>query len=134
MANEHRLEVKKSEPFPFVVADGTAIEKGTALSLTDPRTAIAVSATKARAAGVLARAKVASDGLTEAAVYRDGWFAAKCSGAVILGSKIGFGPDNYIFQVDATWSGASVVGTALETGSDTEEIIYELDIGGGVHA
>jgi hypothetical protein len=41
MANETTLVLKRSEPIDFIVANGTAIEKGTICMLSGPRTAAA---------------------------------------------------------------------------------------------
>jgi len=132
MANEASLRVRIEEPLPFTVADGTGIEKGATLRLTDPRTAAANTANGQMAAGIAAREKVASDGRTELAVYRRGWFDMKCSGAVVLGSKLVFaGGDNCVVQATSAHSGAAVIGTALETGADNEVILVDLNIGGG---
>jgi len=61
-------------PIRFTCADGTTIEKGTMLELTDPRTVIANTNDAAPFVGIAAAEKVASDGATTIAAYTDGIF------------------------------------------------------------
>ena len=51
----------------YTVADGTGIEKGALLALTDPRTAILASSAAQPLAGIAAREKIANDGRTRLA-------------------------------------------------------------------
>ena len=62
MANEAVLIFETSVPIPFTVANGTGIEKGTLLTLTDPFTAEAFNASGGAVAGIAAEEKIASDG------------------------------------------------------------------------
>lgn len=117
-------------PEDFTVADGTGIEKGTLLKLTDPRTAVAADAATAAAAnpaaGIAAREKVANDGRTRLAVYRRGTFDCVASGAINIGAPVVFITDNYVAEAASTASGAIIAGVALETAADAETIQIDL--------
>ena len=65
MAGEHTLVTELEPPVSFTCADGTGIEKGTLLKLTDPMTAIATSGAGDAIAGVAAAEKIANDGNTK---------------------------------------------------------------------
>jgi len=125
MANEHTLIVEYSSPIGFTCANGTGIEKGAVLQMTDPMTASAASAISQFPAGIAATEKIASDGKTKIAVYRDGIFKGTCSGAIAIGDPIGTDVSNLISKA-LTVSGCNVLGIALETGANTETILYEL--------
>ena len=134
-SNLAALRVRISDPLPFTVADGTAIVKGQLLKLTDPRTASLSAGANDMIAGIAARDKVASDGLTELAVYRTGWFDMFASGAIAIGdgvvaSATGTYP-NYVSSAVAATSGAILIGTALEAGTNGEQILIDLHVGSG---
>jgi hypothetical protein len=132
MANEAILRYRKSNPEDYIISDTNGVEKGTLMALTDPRTCVAASSTGQRIAGILAREKIASDGRTRAPLYRDGTFDMRCSGTVVLGSKVcAMGHENYIRQAVSGDSGTAVLGVALETGTGGEVIQVELNIGAG---
>lgn len=139
MANEATLKLKTSDAIDFTVADGTGIEKGALLKLTDPRTAIISSAANDMIAGIAAREKIASDGRTQLSVYREGIFDMYASGAITVGKPIvaadtGTFP-NYIAQAGIAASGAQVLGYALETATNGEVIEVYVNVGcGGNHA
>jgi hypothetical protein len=61
-------------PIKFKCADGTKIEKGTLLELSDDRTVIANTNDNAPVVGIAAAEKVANDGATTIAAYTDGIF------------------------------------------------------------
>lgn len=134
MVGEAALKDRLENPIDFICADGTGIEKGTLLQLTDPRTASAVTAIGQKIAGIAAREKVANDGRTRIAVYRRGIFDMLLSGACSVGDTVAAeGNDNQVIK--GNYSGASNIGTALETGTDGEVIQVYVDIGlGGDHA
>jgi len=136
MANEAVLRDRISEPLDFTVADGTGIEKGTLLKLTDARTAIASTAAGDVIAGIAAREKIANDGRTRLAVFREGIFDMKASGAITVGHVVySAGAVNEVKVAPATASGASIIGYALETASDAETIQIYVNVGaGGRHA
>jgi len=131
MANEAVLKVRLEDPIDFTCADGTGIEKGTICALTDPRTAIAVSSTAQVLAGITAREKIASDGRTQIACFRKGIFDLNCSGAVNVGDAVSACASNEIKQVANGASGATILGYALEAGSDNETIEVLVDITAG---
>lgn len=114
----------------FTVADGSGIEKGTLLKLTDPKTAIKSSAAGDVCAGVAAREKIASDGRTRLAVYRNFEGLAYISGAAGVGQPLmSAGVDNMLKLVTtAAQSGAAIVGYALETASDAEQILVRFKL------
>lgn len=121
---------KRGDAIPFTVADGTGIEKGSWLALSDPMTAAANAANGGKMAGVLFREKVASDGRTKVDVLMDGVIPATCSGTVTLGAPLTV-YNNRVQEAGLTASGLALVGTALETGSDGEVIMINLAPGTG---
>lgn len=136
MANEWILAYRQEEPIDFIVADGTGIEKGALLKLTDPLTAIISSTAGEVIAGIAAAEKIANDGRTRLAVYRKGIFHANASGAAAVGAPImSAGNANNEFKLavgTGSVSGAAVIGHTLETFSDDETGLVQLDIGGGL--
>lgn|SRR3990167_4417689 len=139
MANEAALRDRLAHPIDFTVADGTGIEKGAILALTDPRTAVAptVLATQALA-GIAAREKVASDGRTRLSIFTKGIFDMTASGAITVGNAVVSAHDaNYPNTVAKALgltnpaSGAAILGYALETASDAEVIQIYVDVGAG---
>ena len=136
MANEAQLRDWLDDPIDFIVADGTAITRGTLLTLTDPRTAIATTAAGAKIAGIAARDKIASDGRTRLAVFRRGIFDMVACGSISVGNAVvAVNHDNYVKEaigVLGANSGATIIGHALETASAAERIQVWVDIGAGV--
>lgn len=116
----------------YTVADGTGIEKGAILKLTDPRTAILADGDNDVLAGIAAREKVANDGRTRLAVYKKGYFEMPCSGAVTLGGPVSVyastGASNTIYKSPSGSSGAQILGYAEETGSANETILVRLNL------
>tara|TARA_R100001530_G_scaffold136178_1_gene115646 strand:- start:4250 stop:4654 length:405 start_codon:yes stop_codon:yes gene_type:complete len=114
----------------YTVADGTGIEKGTLLKLTDPRTAIATTTvTDGEAcAGVCAREKIGNDGRTSISVYKKGIFQASASGAITVGQPIMSAGDNNVSLALSSSSGAALIGYAEETAADAEVIRVRLDL------
>ena len=130
MANEAALRDRLGDPIDFTVADGTGIEKGALLTLTDPRTASA-GTHKTACAGVAAREKVADDGRTQLAVFRTGIFDMVASGAIIAGEGVQLAGYNQVIKIAAgtqTASGAFYMGSALETAADGETIQVHLNL------
>jgi len=126
MANEAVLIYEDSIPFPFTVADGTGIEKGSLLSMTDPMTAVVPSADDAAVAGIAAEEKIASDGKTKLGVYRSGIFRVLASGSITVGDAllIDGEADNYVYTSGV--NGENIVGIALETATDEQTFLMEL--------
>lgn len=135
MANEAILRVETGLPINMTCADGTGIEKGTILKLTDPLTASASDGANDIVAGIAASEKIASDGTTSVAVYRQGIFDIKASGAISVGDPVGTSATaNHVQSIANTTnlSGSKRLGFALETATDGEVIQVELNIGSGV--
>jgi len=88
MANEAVLRQWIENPIDFTCADGTGIEKGAILTMTDPRTAVISTTDGGVVAGICAREQIANDGRTQVAVYRRGIFDMLCSQAVAIGQPV----------------------------------------------
>ncbi len=123
MVKEATLWMEYEPAIPFTCADGTGIEKGTAVTLSDPMTVAACTDSTTAQGGITKVEKVASDGNTKVAVYRRGIFVVYCSGAVTVGKACAF-QDNYISE--CTVNHEHSAGVALETGADGESILFEL--------
>jgi hypothetical protein len=138
MANEAFLRDRLDNPIDFTVADGTGIEKGALLKLTDPRTASLADGAGDVIAGIAAREKVANNGITQLAVFRKGIFDMLASGAISVGQPVmsaaSTTPNAVKLAGGALVSGASIIGHALETATDGEVIQIYVNIGGGVTA
>lgn len=131
MAYELVLRERTHDPVDFTVADGTGIEKGAILKMTDPRTAIITSANADVCCGVAASEKIASDGRTRLAVYQNGIFDAYASGAITVGQAIisaGVPANQVKAATTTTHSGAAIIGYALETATDQEIIQVRLTL------
>ena len=132
MANEALLRNRLEDPIDFTVADGTGIEKGALLQLTDPRTASAATAATQKIAGIAAREKVASDGRTQLAVFRRGIFDMVASGAILVGAAVtACETANHVLSAAVTASGAAIIGHALETAAADEVIQIAVNVGAG---
>lgn len=131
MALEWTLVTETELPLSFTVADGTGIEKGTLLALSDPNTAAAAgAAANAVIAGVAAEEKVANDGRTKLAVWRRGIFKATAGGAITVGDPLesSSGAANEVIKSTPSASGSqNIIGVALETASDTDTLLVELN-------
>ncbi|MFA6190675.1 MAG: hypothetical protein WC711_04185 [Candidatus Staskawiczbacteria bacterium] len=123
-------------PIPMIVVDGTGIEKGTAVQSTDPLTVSAVSASTNVAGGIIGSEKIASNGVTKANVYRGGIFKVYASGSVTNGDLLGADVDNDFYSLTApqsiTTSNARIWGISLESATDGETFLMELNIGGAL--
>lgn len=127
MADEAVLIYETQVPIPFTCADGTGIEKGTLLVLSDPYTVAAASALNAIVGGIAATEKIASDGKTKIGVYREGVFKVKISGSVTVGDPlvIAGATANNLVQTAAV-NAEQIIGYAYETGTNGETILMEL--------
>ena len=122
MANEAVLMVETELPVMMTCADGTGIEKGTVLKMTDPSTVAACTAANDIFAGIAAEEKIASDGKTTIAVYFGGIFKMT-SGATATTVGVPQVIDGANLVGDAAAGDAElgyVVGKALETSANTE--------------
>lgn len=127
MADEHTLVFEYALPLPFICADGTGIEKGTLLKLSDPLTVAAAAAKNDIVGGVAAEEKIASDGKTKIPVYRAGKFRAKASGSITVGdSLVVSGPTANNLLETAGVNAEQIVGISMETATNGETFLYEL--------
>lgn len=129
MALEATLVQETGLPILMTCADGTAIPKGSILKLTDPNTAVIADGDTDIVAGIAAAEKVASDGVTTIAVYREGIFrgfagaAGVTVGAGII-TDVGTGAANELVNADV--NSENLVGVSLETATDTQSFLFEL--------
>jgi|TARA_R100000501_G_C2584177_1_gene86376 hypothetical protein len=133
MANELVLLTELESPVGFTCADGTGIEKGTLLELSDPMTVAKVSGAAPVVIGVAAEEKIASDGKTEIAVYLRGVFKATAGGTITVGdSCIAENGTNELLTATAAADAAQIFAIALETAADTEtfKVLFNAGIGG----
>jgi len=133
MANELTLMVELEPPVPFTCADGTGIEKGTLLMLSDPMTVAKVTGAAPVVCGVAAEEKIASDGKTTIGVYLRGIFKATAGGTIAVGAGlIAENGTNEVLTATAAADAAQIFGIALETAADTEtfQILLNTGIGG----
>ena len=128
MANEAVLMWETELPIPFTVANGTGIEKGAVLTLSDPMTAAQSAAAGDLIAGICAEEKIASDGKTKIGVYRAGIFKMVCS---TTASTVGL--DQVIKGANTIGDYTTLddekgykIGKALETGASTETILVDV--------
>jgi hypothetical protein len=134
MANEAILLQEYSLPVNFTCADGTGIEQGAILKLSDSNTAALSDGDEDYVAGVLQTEKIASNGTTSASVYIDGVFSVMVSGSVTAGQALATSSsadgDNILVAATATAVGAKTWGIAREdhSGSATR-IAAELKPG-----
>ena len=129
MALETTLIYETALPIPMTVADGTGIEKGAILMLSDPMTAATATGDTDKVAGIAAEEKIANDGRTKIGVYREGIFRGFAGAAgVTVGmgiiTDVATGAPNEL--VDADVNSEFLAGIALETAADTESFLFEL--------
>lgn len=126
MANEAVLVFELERPVPFTCSDGTGIEKGTLLKLTDPFTVAATSADNDTFIGIAAEEKIASDGKTKIGVYLRGVFklVVDAGDTTTVGQHCVIRAANAIGLYDTLdWEVGKVVGLALETGAAGESVL-----------
>jgi hypothetical protein len=128
MANECTLVFETSVPIPMTCADGTGIEKGALLKLTDPATVIINSGANDKVFGIAAEEKIASNGKTKIGVYTSGIFKGTCAAAVTVGNALAISATaNKLQHAVAASVGSATVGIALETtGGADETFLFEL--------
>lgn len=128
MANEAviiELLGNGGDPIDVTVADGTGIEKGTLMQISDPRTGTATSGNGDKFIGIAAVEKVANDGQTNIPVYTHGIFDLKDSGAgITAGTMVKVNGANLIATADEAGAqdASEIVGLALETAAANEVI------------
>ncbi len=138
MALEWTILTELEPAVGFTVADGTGIEKGSLLKMTDPMTAIINSGDIDQIIGVAAEEKVANDGKTKIGVYMRA--IAKCTAGAsitvgdLLMNNAAAGAVNEVIPATAAADGAQVFAMALETVTDTQtlKVLLNTGIGGSV--
>ena len=135
MANEHVLMTQKTLPISMTCADGTGIEKGAVLKMSDPNTAAASTAAQDYVAGIAYTEKIANNGMTSISVLTGPGDELKAiaSGSIALGDPLAtaIGPtSNYLASVKAgsTVSGSTIIGYSKEAASAEETFKYVLNI------
>lgn len=130
MASEATLVIETAPPIPFTVADGTGIEKGAILKLTDPMTAALADGDDDFVAGIAAEEKIASDGKVRLAVYREGIFKVLAGAAITIGDAVSTfassGATNEVHEAPATAVSSKTLGISLEAADDTNTFLIEL--------
>lgn len=129
MALETTIVYELEPPVPFTCADGTGIEKGALLTLSDPMTVATTTGDTDAIIGVAAEEKIANDGQTKIAVYMRGIFkgfagaAGVTAGQAII-SDTGTGAANELVNADI--NSEHIVGRSLETATDTQSFLFLL--------
>lgn len=129
MALEATLDTELEPPVMFTCADGTGIEEGALLVLSDPLTVATTTGDTDAIVGIAAEEKIANDGRTKIAVYMRGIFkgfagaAGVTAGQAII-SDTGTGAANELVNADI--NSEHIVGRALETAADTESFLFLL--------
>lgn len=130
MVNECTLHIETEVPVGFTCANGTGIEKGAILKLTDPMTVALADGDGDIVAGIAAEEKIASDGKTKIAVYRRGIFRGFAgTGGVTVGAAIDTDASTSDSNelADAPVNGENIVGRALETATSGQSFLFELN-------
>ena len=130
MTLETTLIFELSPPVPFTCADGTGIEKGSLLKIADPFTVSQAGSDDDAVIGIAAEEKIASDGKVKIGVYMNGIFKGTAGAAgVTAGQAIicdsSTGDDNEM--VDADVNSEQIIGRALETATDLETFLFQLN-------
>ena len=130
MANEITILFQLENSVPFICADGTGIEKGTLVKITDPFTVAASAADHDAVIGVTTEEKIANDGKTKVPVC----MRAICKGVAgtagvtagqCIDSDTGTSALNKL--ADCAVNAENIVGRALETAAATETFLFLLD-------
>lgn len=129
MALETELLYELELPVPFTCADGTGIEKGALLILSDPMTVATTTGDTDEIIGIASQEKIANDGVTKIGVYLRGIFrgfagAAGVTVGLSLISDTATGAANEMVVADV--NAESRIGIALETATDTQSFTFLL--------
>lgn len=130
MALEATLDTQLLPPMQFTCANGTGIEKGALLTLSDPLTVATTTGDTDPIIGIAAQEKIANDGRTKIAVYILGVFKGYAGAAGVTAgqpiiSDTATGAANELVNADV--NSEHIVGRALETASDTESFLFILN-------
>ena len=135
MALEWTIDTELEPAVKFTVTDGTGIEKGSLLKLTDPMTVIINSGDRDVIIGVAAEEKVANDGKTTLGVYLRGIFICTAGASITVGNLLmnnaAAGAVNEVIPATAAADAAQVFAVALETASDANTLKVLLNVGIG---
>jgi hypothetical protein len=130
MALETTLVFETSLPIPFTCADGTGIEKGALLKIADPATVSITAGDTDAIIGIAAEEKIANDGKVKIGVYTSGIFkgyagAAGVTAGMAIISDTATGAANELVVADI--NSEHIVGRALETATDGETFLFQLN-------
>ncbi len=130
MADEAVLVFELERPVPMTCADGTGIEKGAILMITDPFTVATTTGDGDAVIGIAAEEKIANDGKVKIGVYLRGIFKGTAGAAGVTAGKgietdTGTGSANELVVIDAAED--DCVGQALETATDRETFLFYLN-------
>lgn len=116
MANEAVWNDEQGRALNFTIADAPAVTKGALMKLSGSRT-VGASAAGDVWAGILARDKVASDGITSAAIYTNGVFTLYAGGGttIAIGENVKLSGANIVEGdvAEADWLAGKVIGKNL---------------------
>ena len=130
MALETQLMIETELPIAFKCADGTGIEKGAILKLTESMTAIITNGQGDKVAGIAAEEKIANDGKVTIPVYMGGIFKGTAGAAVAIGIALMTDATENKLETSTGVTGASQLGYALEAPSgDNQTFLFRLSIG-----
>ena len=130
MTQEAVLVFELSKPIPMTCADGTGIEKGAILKISDPFTVALADGDGDAIAGIAAEEKIASDGKVKIGVYVDGIFKVTAGATGITAGKgvmsyNGTGADNDVVVIAAGED--DCLGYGLETAANDETCLIRLN-------
>lgn len=117
----------------YTCAAGTAITKGTILTLSDPRTAAEVSASPDAGgyifAGIASMDKDSTDASTSISAWIEGVFEVSASGSITAGQFLKSCGTGYFLAASAIdIASGAICGRALETAADRE--VFNAYFGG----
>lgn len=129
MALECTLIYETGFPISFTCAEGTGIEKGAVLLLSDPATVATTTGDTDACGGIAAAEKIASNGQTKIACHQEGIFRGYAGAAGVTAGKgiitdTGTGAANELVDADA--GSVALVGYALETATDGQTFLFVL--------
>ena len=127
MVYETTLLLETEIAVPFTCSNGTGIDKGTIVVLSDPMTVAAHSGANQTFGGIVKVEKIASDGMTQVSVYRGGRFKILGSGTITVGDAVVLDSSlNHVTTATSANTGGDVVGIALETSATGESLAVEV--------
>lgn len=129
MALECTLIEEWGIPTSYTCANGTGIEKGAILTLSDPATVATTTGDTDAVVGIAAAEKIASNGQTKIAVHTTGKFrgyagAAGVTAGMGIITDTATGAANELVVADV--NSEHIVGYALETATDGETFLFIL--------